>query len=84
VTQPDREEPHLNPSFQEFAAHYGLATLPARAARPTDKGGVEGAVKIVQVQILLALPAQPWDWGVWKSSAILRISRDRGQICSTN
>ena len=29
VTKPDREEPHLNATFREFALHYGLATLPA-------------------------------------------------------
>ncbi len=37
VVKADREAPHLNPSFREFAKHYGLAVLPARKNRPTDK-----------------------------------------------
>ena len=48
VTRPDREEPHLNATFREFALHYGLATLPARPCRPTDKGAAESAVRTVQ------------------------------------
>ena len=38
VDKPDREEPRLNPSFREFAKHYGVAVLPARSGRATDKG----------------------------------------------
>ena len=48
VTRPDREEPHLNATFREFAQHYGLAILPARPCRPTDKGAAESAVRTVQ------------------------------------
>ena len=55
VDRPGREEPRLNPSFREFALHYGLAVLPARPGRPTDKGMVEAAVGAVQSRILLAL-----------------------------
>lgn len=55
VVKADREAPHLNPSFREFAKHYGLAVLPARKNEPTDKGLVEGAVRAVQSRILLAL-----------------------------
>ena len=55
VIRPDREEPHLNATFREFALHYGLATLPARSCRPTDKGAAESAVRTVQSRILLAL-----------------------------
>ena len=55
VTRPDREEPHLNATFREFAQHYGLAILPARPCRPTDKGAAESAVRTVQSRILLAL-----------------------------
>ncbi|WP_169054451.1 IS21 family transposase [Nitratireductor sp. XY-223] len=55
VTKADREEPHLNPSFREFAKHYGLAILPARPKKPTDKGPAEAAVKAVQCRILLPL-----------------------------
>ena len=52
--QPDREE-LLNPSFREFARHYGVAVLPARSRRATDKGLVEACVGAVQPRILLVL-----------------------------
>ena len=55
VHKADREEPQLNPSFREFAKHYNVAVLPARAGMATDKGLVEGCVKAVQTRILLAL-----------------------------
>ena len=32
-----RYEPDLNPTYQEFAAHYGVAVLPARPYKPRDK-----------------------------------------------
>ena len=55
VARADREDPQLNPSFREFAGHYGLAVLPARVNSPRDKGAVESAVKTVQSRILLPL-----------------------------
>lgn len=55
VTKPDREDPHLNPTFRELALHYGFATLPARSRRPKDKAAAEAAVRAVQSRILLAL-----------------------------
>ena len=55
VDAPGREEFRLNPTFAEFARHYGLAVLPARSRRPTDKGPAEAAVRAVQSRILLAL-----------------------------
>ena len=58
VTRADREDPQLNPSFREFARHYGLAVLPAHAGRATFKADVEAAVKVVQTRILLALRHQ--------------------------
>jgi transposase len=32
-----RYEPDLNPTYQEFAAHYHVAVLPARPYKPRDK-----------------------------------------------
>ncbi len=55
VDKPDREEPRLNPSFREFARHYGVAVLPARSGRATDKGLVESCVGAVQSRILPVL-----------------------------
>ncbi|MDE2975744.1 MAG: Mu transposase C-terminal domain-containing protein, partial [Gemmatimonadota bacterium] len=55
VDDSDRDDIRLNPSYREFAQHYEIAVLPARKARATDKGLVEGCVKTVQTRILLAL-----------------------------
>ncbi len=37
VTQACRYEPDLNRSYQEMAAHYGVAVVPARPRKPRDK-----------------------------------------------
>lgn len=50
-----RYEPGLNPTYQEMAAHYGTAILPARARKPKDKAKVEAGVLIVERWILAAL-----------------------------
>ncbi len=42
-------EPGLNPTYQDFATHYGTAILPARPRRPRDKAKVEVAVQVVAV-----------------------------------
>lgn len=55
VTQAHRYEPELNPAYQDFAEHYGLAILPARVRKPRDKSKVEVAVQVVERWILAAL-----------------------------
>lgn len=55
VTKPDRYDPDLNPAYQEFARHYGLAILPARVRKPRDKAPVEGGVLLVERWILARL-----------------------------
>ena len=55
VTKPSRYEPELNPSYQDFAEHYGVAVLPARVRKPRDKAKVEGGVLIVERSILARL-----------------------------
>lgn len=52
VTAPHRYEPDLNPAYQDFAEHYGLAILPARVRKPRDKAKVETAVGIVERWVL--------------------------------
>lgn len=37
VTRACRYEPDLNPTYQEFAEHYGVGVLPARVRKPRDK-----------------------------------------------
>lgn len=55
VTRAHRYEPELNPSYHDFAEHYGVAILPARARKPRDKAKVETAVLIVERWILARL-----------------------------
>jgi transposase len=37
VTKAHRYEPDANPTYQDMAAHYGVAVLPTRVRRPRDK-----------------------------------------------
>src|SRR5690606_27542410 len=55
VTKARRYEPELNPAYQEFAEHYGVAILPARVRKPRDKAKVETGVLIVERWILARL-----------------------------
>ena len=55
VRQPCYYEPELHPTYQDFAAHYGTAILPARAYHPRDKAKVETAVQIVEREVLAPL-----------------------------
>ena len=55
VSKAHRYEPDLNPTYQDMAAHYGVAVIPARVRRPRDKAKVEGGVLIVERWILAAL-----------------------------
>ena len=48
-------EPDLNPTYQEFAAHYRVAVLPARPRKPRDKAKAESAVQVVQRWIVMRL-----------------------------
>jgi transposase len=55
VKRADRYEPELNPSFAEFAQHYGMAVVPARPRKPRDKAKVENAVLQTERWILAPL-----------------------------
>lgn len=55
VRHPCRYEPDLNPTYQDFAAHYGVAVLPARVRTPRDKAKVEVGVQVVERWILARL-----------------------------
>lgn len=55
VSRACRYEPDLNPSYQDFAAHYGVAVLPARVRKPRDKAKVEVAVQGIERWILAPL-----------------------------
>jgi transposase len=55
VIRAHRYDPELNPSYHDFAEHYGVAILPARVRKPRDKAKVEGGVLIVERWILARL-----------------------------
>jgi len=55
VTRALRYEPEINPSYQDFAEHYGVAILPARVRKPRDKAKVEAGVLVVERWILARL-----------------------------
>ena len=55
VRKTHRYEPDINPSYQQLAAHYQTAIVPARPYKPKDKAKVEVAVQIVERWILARL-----------------------------
>ena len=55
VKSPHLYEPDINPSYQEFARHYGVAVVPARVRKPKDKAKVEAGVQVVERWILARL-----------------------------
>lgn len=55
VIVPDRYEPEANRTYEEMAAYYGCALLPARVRKPKDKAKVEKGVQDVERRILAAL-----------------------------
>jgi transposase len=55
VTRAHRYEPEINPTYAELARHYGVAVIPARAARPRDKAKAEAGVQLVERWILARL-----------------------------
>ena len=55
VTKAHRYEPDTNPTYQDMAAHYGIAVLPTRVRRPRDKAKVEAGVLVGERWILAAL-----------------------------
>lgn len=55
VGKADRYEPQLQRTTAEFAAHYGVAILPARPYKPQDKAKAEVGVQVVERWILARL-----------------------------
>jgi len=54
VSKACRYDPDVNPTYRNFAAHYGFGVLPARPYKPRDKA-VEVAVQVAQRWIVAAL-----------------------------
>jgi len=55
VTKAHRYDPDLNPTYYNFALHYGFGIVPARPYRARDKAKVENAVQVAQRWIVAAL-----------------------------
>ncbi len=55
VTKACRYDPQINPSYQQLAAHYGTALVPARPLKPKDKAKAEVGVQIIERWILARL-----------------------------
>ncbi len=55
VSKACRYDPEVNPSYQQLAAHYGTAIIPARPRKPKDKAKAEVGVQIVERWILARL-----------------------------
>lgn len=71
VTQADRYEPDLNPTYREMAEHYGTVIVPARVRRPRDKAKVESAVLQVERWVLAPLRDQRF-FGLAEANAAIR------------
>ena len=55
MTKAHRYDPDLNPTYYNFALHYGFGIVPARPYKPRDKAKVENAVQVAQRWIVAAL-----------------------------
>lgn len=50
VNQAHWYDPDINPTFVDFANHWGFAVIPARPYRPRDKGANESGIGVIQKQ----------------------------------
>jgi len=55
VSKACRYDPDLNPSYQQLAAHYAVAVVPARPYKAKDKAKAEIGVQVVERWILMRL-----------------------------
>ncbi len=55
VTRAHRYEPDVNATYEEMAAHYGVAIIPTRPRKPRDKAKVEAGVLLAERWILARL-----------------------------
>ena len=58
TTRACRYDPDINMSYQQMAAHYGTAFVPARPRKPQDKAKAEVGVQIIERWILARLRHQ--------------------------
>jgi transposase len=55
VNKACKYEPELNPTYAEFAQHYGTVIYPARPYKPKDKSKAENGIKLAKRWILFRL-----------------------------
>lgn len=55
VSKACKYDPDVNPSYQQLAAHYDTAIIPARPYKPKDKSKAEVGVQIIERWILARL-----------------------------
>ena len=55
VTRAHRYEPDVNATYQEMAAHYAMAVIPARPYKPRDKAKAEAGVLLAERWIIARL-----------------------------
>jgi len=60
VTKACRYDPDLNPTYQEFAMHYGMGVLPTRPYKPRDKAKVEERYQARSVILTSQMPVARW------------------------
>jgi len=76
VSQACRYEPDLNPTYQAFASHYGIAVIPTRVWKARDKAKVEKSVQFVETWILARLRHQTFFSLTELNAAILDCLKD--------
>lgn len=71
ITKPNRYDPDVNIAYADLARHYGIAVVPARVRKPKDKPKVEGAVLIVERDVLAPLRNQTFS-GIGELNAAMQ------------
>ena len=58
VARACRYDPDVNPTYQDMAAHYATAIIPARPRHPRDNAKAESGVQVVEREVLAPLRHQ--------------------------
>lgn len=58
IVKADKYEPGVNRALEDFANHYGMSVVPARAGKPRDKALVENHVKLLYSRVYARLRNQ--------------------------
>jgi len=69
-------DPDLNPTYQDLAAHYNTAILPARPGKARDKAKVESAVLIAERWIIAVLRHRKF-FSLAELNAAIRVLREK-------